>query len=876
MYTTGELRERFLKYFEANDHMRIASSSLVPGDDPTLMFVNAGMVQFKNVFLGLEERNYKRATSSQKCLRISGKHNDFEAVGRTPRHHTFFEMLGNFSFGDYFKEEAIILAWNFITKELKIDKDKLWITIYEKDDEAGEIWKNVTDIDPDKIVKLGEKDNFWSMGDVGPCGPCTEIHYDRGEEFSCGPDCGLGKCECDRITEIWNLVFMEFNRDESGEMSKLPKPSVDTGMGLERIAAIMQGVNSNYDTDIFQPLIHKVEEISGQKYQKDHSGFQFRVIADHIRASSFLIADGVLPSNEGRGYILRRIIRRAIRYGKTIGLEKPFLYTIVDTLIETMDDAYPELIEKEDFIKKVLKVEEKRFLETLNDGMIMAEKIMFNMKDEGRREMSGEEAFLLYDTYGFPVELTEDLLEENDYTIDKDAYLIAMERQKEINRRESNNNEFNQNINLSNEFVKLSDTVFTGYSNTAAEGKILGIFSSNGDKLSVLEKGNLGIVIFDKTPFYGESGGQIGDKGYLSKNEEKIAKVLDAKKSTEGRIYHIVESIEKIEINDIVKLSLDDGRRKSIMRNHSATHLLHRALNEVLGEHANQKGSYVDDKYLRFDFSHFENLTKDELSRIEDLVNEYILSGSDVTTQLLPIDEAKKVGAKAIFGEKYGDDVRVVKMGDISIEFCGGTHVSNTCQIGSFKIISEASIGAGLRRIEACTGLEVIRRDREKDSILHKISTQLKVPKNEFYHKIEALQKELKDIQGEKNKLSLELAKIKAVNVADRVELIKGIPVLLEELEGKSMDELRALADLYRDKNGSVLVVLAAKENNKVNLLVSATKDLVAKNINAGKIIKEIAPIVGGGGGGRPDMAQAGGKLPDKIQEALNKVKVII
>ena len=872
MLKSAELREKFLQYFERKNHTRVASSSLVPADDTTLMFVNAGMVQFKNTFLGLEKRSYKRAASSQKCLRISGKHNDFEAVGRTPRHHTFFEMLGNFSFGDYFKKEAIIFAWEFITEELKIDKDKLWITIYEKDDEAGEIWKSQTDINPERIIKLGVKDNFWSMGDIGPCGPCTEIHYDRGESYSCGSDCGLGKCECDRITEIWNLVFMEFNRNEQGELLKLPKPSVDTGMGLERIAAVMQEVDSNYDTDLFQPLIKKVEEISGIKYKKNEEGFQFRVIADHIRATSFLIADGILPSNEGRGYILRRIIRRAVRYGKTMGLEKPFLYKLVDT----MGQAYPELKEKEDFIRKVLKVEEIRFLETLSDGIVLAEKIIEAMKEEKRSIMMGQEAFLLYDTYGFPVELTEDLLEERGLSLDKKSYIEAMEKQKDLNRKESANNEFGQIINLAGEFIKLPETAFKGYEEFKTKTEIIGLFSLEGKKVSQIAKGEKGILVTKATPFYGESGGQIGDIGFIYKDNLPAADIANTKKSTEGRIYHLIEGFTILKEGDNVELSLNDKRRKAIMRNHSATHLLHKALNQVLGENANQKGSYVDDKYLRFDFSHFETPTKKELQKIEDMINEYILTCSTVKTEVLPISEAKKIGAKAIFGEKYGDKVRVVTMGDISMEFCGGTHVSNTCQIGSFKIISESSIGAGLRRIEACTGLEVIKRDREKDDVLQQIGQLLKVPKGEFPLRIEGLQKELKEMAVEKNKISLDLAKLKVGNIEEKIEVIKDIPVLLEESEGKSMDELRSMADMYRDKSKSLLVILASKEDGKVNLLVCATKDLVAKNINADKIIKEIAPIIGGGGGGRPDMAQAGGKLPKKIKEALSKVKEII
>ncbi len=879
MYSTTQIREKFLKYFEQKEHQRVASSSLIPAEDPTLMFVNAGMVQFKNVFLGLEERSYKRATSSQKCLRISGKHNDFEAVGRTPRHHTFFEMLGNFSFGDYFKKEAIEYAWEFLTVELKLPKDKLWVTIYEKDEEAGILWEKYTDIDPSRIVKLGEKDNFWSMGDIGPCGPCTEIHYDRGPSYSCGDECGLGKCECDRITEIWNLVFMEFNRDEQGVLTPLPKPSVDTGMGLERIAAVMQSVDSNYETDLFQPIIKKIEKLVRIKYTSDDKGFPFRVIADHIRSSSFLIADGVLPSNEGRGYILRRILRRAVRYGKTLGLNKPFLYGLVDTLIELMGSAFPELTEKREFIIKVLKVEEERFLETLNDGLILTENIIKEMKKENRKIMTGEEAFQLYDTYGFPVELTEDVLKERNLELDKDGFNVAMTKQKELTRASSSKNDFKQNMTLANEFIKLDDTIFTGYDSMEEETQILGVYSLNGEKTNNINKENMKqehILITRKTPFYGESGGQIGDVGEVLVDDKLVGEVLDAKKSTDGRIYHIVMFISEFDLKKNVVLKLNKPRREAIMRNHSATHLLHRALNDVLGKHATQKGSFVDDKYLRFDFSHFENLTKDEIEKIEDKVNEYILAHADVGTSLLPVAEAKKIGAMAIFGEKYGDEVRVVTMGDISKEFCGGTHVKNTSCIGSFKVLSESSVGAGLRRIEACTGFETIKRARDLENVFQNLSVQLKVPPKEIQQKIQNLQKEIKELNLEKQKINLELAKTAVNESVDKVEEINGIPLLIEEFDGKSMDELRTISDMYRDKIGSVLVVLGSKENGKVNLLVTATKDLIGKNVSAGSIIKVIAPIVGGGGGGRPDMAQAGGKLPEKLSQALKEVKNLL
>ena len=848
MRTTQEIREEFLKYFEEQGHRRLPSSSLIPAEDPTLMFVNAGMVQFKNVFLGLEKREYDRATTSQKCLRISGKHNDFEAVGRTPRHHTFFEMLGNFSFGDYFKRDAIIFAWQFITEVLEIPQDKLWVTIYKEDDEAGELWLQETDLPRERLVKLGEKDNFWSMGDIGPCGPCTEIHYDRGEDYSCGENCGLGHCECDRFTEIWNLVFMQYNRDEAGRLTPLPKPSVDTGMGLERIAAVLQGVDSNYETDLFKPLIRKVEERSGMSYDKGDSGFPFRVIADHIRSSSFLIADGVLPGNEGRGYILRRIIRRAVRYGRTLGLEKPFLHELVETLENLMGSAYPELIEKKDFIIKVLRVEEERFLETLSEGLQLTESILREMQSQGRTVMTGEE------------------------TLDAKGFREAMEAQRELTRIKSAKNDFRQSMSLSREFIKLQDTSFLGYEAMAVQAEIIGIFTMEGVPLEVLPAEESGIVITDRTPFYGESGGQIGDQGWLMADGIPLARVEDARKSAEGRIYHLVKATQEIRKGQEVLLQIEEERRRAIMRNHSATHLLHRALHQVLGEHATQKGSYVDAHYLRFDFSHYELLTEDELIRIEDAVNGFILSAAPVMTQNLPVSEAKKLGAMMIFGEKYGDTVRVVEMGEISKEFCGGTHVSNTSQIGSFRILGESSIGAGLRRIEAVTGLEVLHLSREKDNRLRELSQVLKVPLRELLPKAEHLLKELKELREEKQKLSLEAAKAQAGQAADKIRMIRGIPCIVEGFEGKSMEELRELADLYRDKSGSVLVVLGSREGSKASLLAAATKDLVAQGIHAGNIIRSIAPLVAGGGGGRADMAQAGGKDPEGLEKALGQV----
>ena len=875
MYTTDQIREKFSSYFESKKHRRVESSSLVPAEDPTLLFVNAGMVQFKNVFLGLETRDYKRATTSQKCVRISGKHNDFEVVGRTPRHHTFFEMLGNFSFGDYFKKDAIMYAWDFITNELGLPKEKLWVSIFEEDDEAGNLWKEHTDIAADHIVKLGAADNFWSMGDIGPCGPCTEIHFDRGEEFSCGPECGLEHCECDRFMEIWNLVFMQYNRDEKGVLTPLPKPSVDTGMGLERIVSIMEGVNSNYDIDIFTPQLNQVSQLSGRPYDQGDSGFPFRVIADHARSASFLIADGVLPSNDGRGYVLRRILRRALRFGKGIGLNEPFLFKIVGTVVDTMGKTYPELEEKQAFIEKVVKIEEDRFLETLSDGLNIVASIIETMETEKRVIMSGEEAFNLYDTYGFPVELTEDILTEKNYTLDKEGFKDAMDKQKVLAKKNSKKNEFAKSVALANVLGKLETTIFVGDEALETTAKVLAICDLEGNLIDHIGVDEEAILVTDRTPFYGESGGQVGDLGYGYKEDVLIFNVNDTQKTQNGRIYQLIKSKKILENGDIVTLKVDVERRKAIMRSHSATHLLHRALQEVLGEHASQKGSYVDEHYLRFDFSHFELLSQEELVKIENLVNHYILSFSLVNIEVLSIAEAKKKGAMAIFGEKYGDQVRVVTMGDVSMEFCGGTHVANTGEIGAFKILSEGSVGSGLRRIEAITGKNVIKYMQQREQFLDDIKNKLKVPEKKIIVKIEGLQKELKDTQHSLQNLTMKLAESAASSVADNVTVINEIPVLIEKLEERSMDDLKMLADTYRDKIGSVLVVLGSKEGDKVHLLIAASKDLKDK-VHCGQLIKSIAPIVDGSGGGRQDRAQAGGENIEKIEKALEKVKTLL
>lgn len=874
MYKTNEVRKIFLDYFQEKGHTVVESSSLVPAEDPSLMFVNAGMVQFKNTFLGLEERSYTRATSAQKCVRISGKHNDFEAVGRTPRHHTFFEMLGNFSFGAYFKEEAITYAYDFIINVLELPLEKIWVSVYNEDQESSELWQKLTKIPEKRIVKLGAKDNFWSMGDIGPCGPCTEIHYDKGEEFSCGPNCGLGKCECDRYMEIWNLVFMEYNRDEKGELKKLPKPSVDTGMGLERIVSILQNVDSNYDIDIFTPLLKEITKLTGEPYDRGSAGFPFRVIADHSRSATFLISDGVLPSNEGRGYVLRRILRRAIRYGKGIGLNKPFLNTLVPIVVETMGDAYKELGQKEDFVRKVILNEEERFLETLSDGLKIAEKMLEKMEKSGIKILSGEDAFALYDTYGFPVELTEDFLAERDLTLDMVGFKEAMKCQKTMGKENSQKNQLGNNLELAKIFNELPSTTFKRDVLESATS-VLGLFNLNGEAVEKLSSKEEGFLITENTPFYGEGGGQVGDRGLIYQNNNKVAKVIDSQKTLDGRIYHIIESLADWDVNKEVVLKVDKERRRAITANHSGTHLLHQALQVVLGEHANQKGSYVHEEYLRFDFSHFENITKKELKEIELLVNQYILASAPVVIEYLGIKEAKEKGAMAIFGEKYGDQVSVVTIGDISMELCGGTHVRNTSEIGLFKIISEGSVGSGLRRIEAKTGMAALKDFSHKEEILNQVKDLLGAQEQDILSKIGHILKENKANKQALRKFAEQEALKSVEEALEKIEKIGDIPVIIKSIANKSMEDLRTMALLYKDKLTSGVVVLASEQEAKVSLIVVVTKDL-QERIHAGKLVSVISKMIGGGGGGKAEMAQAGGKKPEGIIEALNMAREII
>ncbi len=873
----NEIRRRFLEYFESKGHTIVSSSSLVPHDDPTLLFTNAGMVQFKEVFLGIEKRAYNRATTSQKCVRAGGKHNDLDMVGKTPRHHTFFEMLGNFSFGDYFKKEAITYAWEFLTENLELPKEKLWATIYKDDDEAYELWKEVTDIPEDRIVRLGEKDNFWAMGDTGPCGPCSEILYDRGEEYACdNPQCGIGVCDCDRWLEIWNLVFMQYERDSKGNISNLPKPSIDTGMGLERIASLLQGVESNYQTDLITPLIDKIQEITKKDYSDKNNVFPIQVIADHVRSCSFLIADGVLPSNEGRGYVLRRILRRAVRFGKILEMDKPFLYKLVDTLADYMGDIYTELIEKKDTIKKIIMIEEEKFHETLHEGLKVVNSMIEKVKEEKRTEISGEEAFMLYDTYGFPLDLTQDIAEENNLEVDAMGFEESMKKQRERARAARNiDKEFNFNIFAGGNFDQIGASKFLGYTENNVNGKIQALVV---DEKSVekADKGKQVFIIFDKTPFYPEGGGQLADKGFAVAEDGKVL-INDTKKLTDGKIVHIGTVQEgTITVGNECILTIEVMERMNSARNHTATHLLHQALREVLGEHVEQAGSLVTPDRLRFDFTHFESLTSEELEIIEKKVNYAVLRSLPIKAIETTLEEAKEMGAMALFGEKYGEVVRVVKMGDYSIELCGGTHLNNTSQVCVFKLLSESGIGSGLRRIEAVTGSKALEFLNSLQNMVENIAGKIKTPVSEIETSIESVLSDYKMKNKKIEELENKLAKYESNELLDNTIDIDGVNILTAKVNVSDMDALRNMGDMLKDKLGSGIVVLGAENNGKANFIAMATKDVLNKGVHAGKLIGEVAKAAKGGGGGRPNMAQAGGKDPSKISDALNKTAEII
>lgn len=864
---SAEIREAFLQYFEKQGHARVASSSLVPGNDPTLLFTNAGMVQFKDVFLGQDKRNYSRATSSQRCVRAGGKHNDLENVGYTARHHTFFEMLGNFSFGDYFKKEAIHFAWEFLTSKewLAIPTEKLCVTVYADDNEAYDIWANDVGVPEESIIRIGDNkggrynsDNFWAMGDTGPCGPCTEIFYDHGEHIWGGRP-GTPEEDGDRFIEIWNVVFMQFNRSSDGEMAPLPKPSVDTGMGLERIAAVMQDVHSNYEIDLFQALLAAAAKATETK---DSDSKSLRVIADHIRSCSFLVSDGVLPSNEGRGYVLRRIIRRAIRHGHKLGQTQPFFHKLVAALVEQMGDAYPELVRDQANIEKVLAAEEDQFAKTLDKGMVVLENALQGVSGS---VIPGEVIFTLYDTYGFPVDLTNDIAREREMTLDMEGYESRMEEQKK-RARESGSFKVDYSATATIE----GSTEFVGYTDLDATSNVTAILV-DGKNVQSLAEGQSGVVVLNSTPFYGESGGQAGDSGYLN-FEGATFEVQDCQKAGANHLHIGVLSSGEIKVGDTADAIVDKSVRTSTALNHSATHLLHAALRKVLGEHVTQKGSLVDAERLRFDFSHFEAVKPEELKEIENLVNEQIRLNTSVETDLCDMESAQAKGAMALFGEKYGEEVRVLSMGgDFSVELCGGTHVARTGDIGLFRVTSESGIASGVRRIEAVTGQKAIALFDAATETLESVAKKLKATPDNMLDKLDLLLSHSKQLEKELNIAKGKLAASSADEWLSEAIELSGIKVLAKIVEGVDPKSLRDMVDKLKGKLGSSAVILAAENNGKISLVAGVSKDATAK-IKAGDIVKYVAEKIGGKGGGRPDMAQGGGTDVEALPEAITSV----
>lgn len=871
---TNDLRESYLKFFESKDHLRLKSFSLVPKNDKSLLLINAGMAPLKPYFTGLQEPPRKRITTCQKCIRTG----DIENVGKTSRHGTFFEMLGNFSFGDYFKEEIIPWAWEFITKELEIPKDRLYVTIYLEDDEAFEIWKKSTDIDTNRIFRLGKEDNFWEHG-AGPCGPCTEIHFDKdpskgavtsAEEF-------VRESDNDRIIEFWNLVFTQFDGDGKGNYERLQNPNIDTGMGLERIATIMQGVDNIFEIDTVKNILGTVSKLSGVNYGEDSAkDISLRIITDHVKSVTMMICDGIQPSNEGRGYVLRRLLRRAARHGRVLGIKGIFLNEVVQSVVDNYGGEYDELISKNDYIKKIITLEEERFNETIDSGMGILLGYIDELKASKENVLSGEKAFKLYDTYGFPYELTEEILEEKGMSIDREAFDKEMNSQRE--RARSARGEFTYmggEDSPVNSVPGEIETEFVGYEKSQIEGEILFLGTDEEVRESLVE-GEKGFIVTDKTPFYAEMGGQVGDKGTITSDNFKIF-VYDTKKNVGGKIVHYVKVQEgEVKVGDKGILAIDVKRRKSICKNHTATHMLHEALREVIGEHVNQAGSYVDSERLRFDFTHFQGVTPEELRKVEDLVNEKIMDVFNVDTNEMTLEEAKTKGAMALFDDKYGDLVRVVEVGDYSIELCGGTHVCNSGEIGLFKIVNESGVAAGMRRIEAITGFEAIKYMEEKENTLKNACTTLKCNEKDIIKRIQGQASEIKEKEKEINELKAKLTSGAEDDIINSAKDINGVKVVVYALEDVDGNALRDLGDKIRNKIGSGVVVLLSKASGKVNLVAMSTKDVINNGIHCGKIIKEVATVVGGGGGGRPDMAQAGGKSPENIDKAMEKAYEVI
>ncbi len=864
-----QIREKFLKFFEQKDHKIYPSSSLIPKDDPTLLFANAGMNQFKDIILGKKKAEHKRVASCQKCIRVSGKHNDLEEVGKDTSHHTFFEMLGNWSFGDYFKKDAIIWGWEFLTEVCGLSKERLWATVFRDDDESEKLWYECTDIKKGRVLRFDEKENFWEMGEVGPCGPSSEIHYDKGEKYRCDrSDCGVN-CPCGRFVEVWNLVFMQFNRDEKGNLTDLPAKVVDTGMGFERLTAIMQNLDSNYDTDLFRPLFKQIEKMSSLSYKdSDHQeplgttpwDESFRVIADHIRALSFAIADGAIPSNEGQGYVVRRILRRATRHGRLLGLHKPFIYQLSSVVVDLMGKIYPELGAKKEHVALVIRSEEERFEETLDLGLELFEKVTEKVKSEGRNTIPGEEVFKLYDTYGFPLDLTQVMAREKGLSIDVGDFERLLEKQRERSRT-SVKGTYPEAVILD----KVGECYFVGYEKD--EGKAKVVYSPNENML-----------ILDNTPFYAEAGGQVGDTGIIYSDNFEF-QVEDTKKEGDALIH--VGKVTKGKIEDVINKQVlarvDIERRNAIKRNHTATHLLHKALRETLGEHVNQSGSLVAPDRLRFDFTHFKVLDEAELSKVEYLVNQKIWENSPVGCKEVPLEEAKKLGAMALFGEKYGDVVRMVEVEGYSRELCGGTHVCATGEIGLFKIVSESGIAAGMRRIEAVTGEAAYQLVNKQMELLDEMAFILKASQENLKERVESLVKTNKQLEKKVKEAHKESAKSMIENLVESCVEVNGIRVIAHQVEAETRDDLLELADTIREKLKSTVGVIAGILDGKIAFVAVVTDDLIkSKNIKAGDIIKEITKLVGGTGGGKPHLAQGGGKDLGKLKKALDSLPEIV
>ena len=864
----NDIREKYLSFFESKGHLRLPSFSLVPNGDKSLLLINSGMAPMKKYFTGEVTPPRKRVTTCQKCIRTP----DIEQVGKTDRHGTFFEMLGNFSFGDYFKKEATAWAWEFCTEVLEMPVDKLYVTIYENDDEAYEIWTKQNGVDPSHIVRLGKADNFWEHGS-GPCGPCSEIYFDRGEKYGCGsPDCGPG-CECDRFTEFWNNVFTQFDNDGNNNYTPLAHPNIDTGMGLERLACIMQGVDNIFEVDTVQNTMNKISEISGVKYHEDEKNdISLRVITDHVRSSTFMIGDGVIPSNNGRGYVLRRLIRRACRHGRLLGVTEPFLYKVCDTVLEDNKVAYPELKDKAELIKKVILAEEESFGKTIDAGLALLDEYV--EKTEGT-VFSGDDAFKLNDTFGFPLDLTKDVLEEKGMTVDEDRFNELLANQKATARAARKDAGADAWKGESVKF-EVEKTEFVGYTQTVCDAKVLAIVNTDGEFVDALGAGEKGTVVLDKTPFYALSGGQVGDTGFIQKGEEKVFEVLDTTKNQDGIFLHSGVAMDVISVGDAVIPDVDYDRRRAIMRNHTAAHLLQASLRSILGTHVEQAGQLVNENEVRFDFTHFNALTHDEIAMVENDVNSMILSAEKVDMMEMPIEQAKKMGAMMLFGEKYGDVVRVVKAGEFSTEFCGGTHVANTAELGLFKIVSEGSVASGVRRITALTGSNVIKYLNEQEAVVKSLISSLKISDGDVVSKVDGIVADNKEKDKEIQRLNAEITRLKSADMFSNPEMVGEIEVYTARVDGSTPDALRSMGDDLKASNDNAVAIIAGANGEKATIVAVCGKNAIAAGIKAGDVVREVAKLAGGGGGGRPDSAMAGAKDVSKLDEAIASTVEIV